>query len=62
MNALGILLPSGLLETWWYAALSGFVALNTLAYAVVSIVMTLPRHRRAAGALPDLPEAPADQP
>lgn len=49
---LGIVLPSSLLDTWWYAALSGFVALNTLGYAVVSVVMTLPRHHRTAGGLP----------
>ncbi|WP_105804979.1 hypothetical protein [Leucobacter massiliensis] len=41
----GILLPQEILETTWFSVLATFVALNTVAYVVVSIVKILPAVR-----------------
>jgi len=46
--AFGIVLPSSLLLTDWYRSLSIFVAFNTLAFVVLSLLQLLPPLRRDA--------------
>ena len=47
MTLLGILLPSSVLETDWFAQLAAFVAVNTIVFAALSVWHLLPprRHR-----------------
>lgn len=46
VTSLGILLPTSVLTSDWYAALSMWVALNTLVYVVLSLLQILPPMRR----------------
>lgn len=39
----GILLPVDVLTGWWFSALAGFVAFNTLIYAALAVGKILPR-------------------
>jgi hypothetical protein len=41
----GILLPSSVLHSGWFQALAAFVAVNTLAYAALSLAKLFPRRR-----------------
>ena len=46
MIAFGILLPSSVLHTQWFAALAVFVGFNTLIYAGLSLAKLVPKRRR----------------
>lgn len=46
ITSLGILLPTSVLYTDWYAALSAWVALNTFVFVGLSILQVLPPMRR----------------
>ena len=39
----GILLPASVLTTGWYQVLVAFVAVNTLAYATLSVAKLIPK-------------------
>jgi hypothetical protein len=39
----GLLLPEGLMQTEWFAALSIFVSVNTVLYVTVAIIKTFPK-------------------
>lgn len=39
----GVVFPEGLMQTEWFAALSAFVAVNTVAYVTLAIIKTLPK-------------------
>jgi hypothetical protein len=41
----GVLLPSSVLHSAWYQALAGFVAVNTLVFAVLALAKLIPRRR-----------------
>ena len=41
----GILFSSEVLRTGWFQALAGFVAINTLIYAVLALAKLIPRDR-----------------
>jgi hypothetical protein len=41
----GILLPSDVLTSGWYQALAGFVAFNTLIFALLALGKLIPRRR-----------------
>ena len=41
----GILLPSSVLQSGWYQALAGFVAVNTVVFAVLALGKLIPRRR-----------------
>lgn len=43
----GIVLPTSVLTSHWYQILAAFVAVNTLAYAALSVAKLLPKWRRA---------------
>ena len=42
----GIVLPTETLQTAWFQWLAGFVALNTLAYAALSLAKLIPRRKK----------------
>jgi cellulose synthase/poly-beta-1,6-N-acetylglucosamine synthase-like glycosyltransferase len=46
ITSLGILLPASILTTDWYAALTTWVALNTMVFVVLSVLQILPPMRR----------------
>jgi hypothetical protein len=41
----GILLPSSVLQSDWYQALAGFVAVNTIIFAILALGKLIPRRR-----------------
>jgi hypothetical protein len=41
----GNLLPSDVFESGWYQALAGFVAFNTLVFALLALGKLIPRRR-----------------
>jgi hypothetical protein len=41
----GVLLPSSVLHSGWYQALAGFVAVNTLVFALLALGKIIPRRR-----------------
>lgn len=43
VTAWGILFPSSILSSQWFAVLSAFVAINTVMYVALAIAKTLPR-------------------
>lgn len=50
LAAWGIVLPSSVLTSGWYQVLAAFVAVNTLAYAALSVSKLVPKlHRRREG-------------
>jgi hypothetical protein len=42
----GIFLPTSILTSAWFQVLAAFVAVNTLAYATLSVAKLVPRRRR----------------
>ena len=46
MTLLGILLPASVLETRWFHQLALFVAVNTIVFAVLSVLHLLPPRQR----------------
>lgn len=54
MIALGILLPSTVLESAWFETLALFVAVNTIVFAALSLVHLVPPRR------PRRPRRPAE--
>jgi hypothetical protein len=41
----GVLLPSSVLHSGWYQALAGFVAVNTIIFALLALGKLIPRRR-----------------
>ena len=41
----GILLPESVLHSGWYQALAGFVAVNTVVFALLALGKLIPRRR-----------------
>ena len=41
----GVLLPASVLHSWWYQALAGFVAVNTVVFALLALWKLVPRRR-----------------
>ena len=41
----GILLPSRVLHEGWYQAFAGFVAVNTIVFAILALAKLIPRRR-----------------
>ncbi|MBK5221353.1 MAG: hypothetical protein JJE52_00440 [Acidimicrobiia bacterium] len=39
----GLVFPEGLMQTPWFADLSAFVSINTVAYVTLAIIKTLPK-------------------
>lgn len=39
----GLLLPESVLESYWFAVLSAFVAINTVMYVALALAKTLPK-------------------
>lgn len=41
----GIVFSSAVLSSWWFQALAAFVAINTIMYAILSLLKLVPRRR-----------------